>query len=168
MLNRHLIRPVLLGLALASIISNVGAASSRLDGSAESPREEHCHDFAYPDLTCFSTEAERDADFTLAGSGEDLLTARGDGLVIVSSGYVIAYEYASYGGSSVVLSQDHGNLGSIGWADRISSYKVYTNLTGYFHEHTWFGGRVQSYCCYSHVSYVGNLLNNTFSSFDLP
>lgn len=168
MLNRHLVRPVLLALTLTLLSSSVGAASSPLDGSTDSPRAEHCHDFAYPDVTCFSTEAERDADFILAGSGEDLSTVRGDSLITASSGYVIAYEHASYGGSSVVLSQHHSNLGSIGWADRISSYKVYTNLTGYFYEHTWFTGRAQSYCCNSHVSYVGNLLNDKFSSFELP
>jgi hypothetical protein len=158
MLNRHLIRPVALGLMLAlSVAPGVLAAASR-EGRNDASAA-HCHDYAYPEMTCFATEAERDAAM-LPDRFADFTTA--------STGYVVAYANNSYGGSSVVLSQDHGNLGFIGWADKISSYKVYTNLTGYFHEHTWYTGRVQSYCCNTYVSYVGDTLNNTFSSFDLP
>jgi hypothetical protein len=165
MLTRHILRAVVhAALALAvSATSAMGASGFE----QESPRTEvrrtpdtHCHDLGPMALTCFPTEAERDAALG-AFAGDDIVLAS-------SSGYVVAYSSPSFGGSSVVLSQDYGHLGHIGWDDRISSYKAYTPLTGYFFEHTWYGGRAQAYCCNAQVTYVGDALNNRFSSFDLP
>jgi hypothetical protein len=121
----------------------------------------HCHDLAYSQLRCFTTVEGRDDDVAIADSD-------GDGIMATSSGYVIAWSSPSYTGSSVVLSQSYANLGTIGWNDRISSYKVYTSLTGAFYEHTNYQGLTQQYCCLAQVSYVGSLYNNKFSSFYLP
>ncbi len=123
----------------------------------------HCHDLALPDILCFVSEEARDAAVDLLNNGE-LSSAT----TTSSSGYVIAYVHASYAGTSVVLSQDYSNLGSIGWNDIISSYKVYTSPNGQFYEHTWYGGRYQTFCCFTNVPYVGDPLNDTFSSFNLP
>jgi hypothetical protein len=89
-------------------------------------------------------------------------------LSVESSGYVIAWENSSFGGSSVVLSQNYASLVGIGWNDRISSYKVYTSLTGGFYQHINYGGRLQVFCCYQQIGYVGDLYNDTFSSITIP
>ena len=159
MLSRHVHRMTTAAVLCMVLLVPIHVAAGAQSASAAAERgQEHCHDLAYPELTCYSTAAERDAAFTTGG----------DGAAALSSGYVIAYLHASYAGSSVILSQDYGNLGFIGWSDKISSYRVYTSPTGYFHEHTWYGGRAQAYCCFSSVAYVGDALNDTFSSFNLP
>jgi len=164
MLTRHILRAAVhaaLALALSGP-SAIGASASEQEeirSEARRTTDTHCHDLGPTALSCFATEAERDAS---------LVTLQGEMMLASSSGYVIAYSNPSFGGSSVVLSQDYGHLGHIGWDDRISSYKAYTPLTGYFFEHTWYGGRAQAYCCNAQVTYVGDALNNRFSSFDLP
>ncbi len=119
----------------------------------------HCLSIEPRQLDCYATAHDRDVAIerrmTLASSA-------------LASGYVVAYENISYGGASVVLSGDQPNLGSIGWNNRISSYKVFTSATGYFHQGLNYAGLAQSYCCFSTISYVGNSFNDTFSSFSLP
>ncbi|HVM29933.1 MAG TPA: hypothetical protein VM305_04090 [Candidatus Limnocylindrales bacterium] len=149
-----------LAICASGTVAAPGASLERDRLANRSDTDQHCHDLGESTLTCFSNEVERDADVAALLADEVMVAS--------SSGYVVAYSNASYGGSSVVLTQDYGHLGHIGWEDKISSYKVYTPLTGYFFEHTWYGGRAQSFCCYTHVSYVGDALNNRFSSFDLP
>ena len=131
----------------------------RFIGTA-TPAAAHCDDLIPGVLECFSRMSERDtvAELRMA------LSPTG----VSSSGYVVAYQDASFLGASVVLSQDYSNLGSIGWNDRISSYKVYTPLTGYFYGDAGYTGGMTSFCCNSQVSYVGDARNDSFSSFDLP
>lgn len=119
----------------------------------------HCHDGVRETLECFTSTQERDASWRLASLAKTPMS---------SGGYVIAWVGASYTGSSVVLSQDYSNLGSIGWNDRISAYKVYTSLTGAFYEHSNYWGLTQFFCCFSQVSYVGDAYNDKFSSINLP
>lgn len=123
-------------------------------------RQEHCHDAIPRLLRCFTTRAARDASWRENRSLRPLSTYAG--------GYVIAWVNASYAGSSVILSQDYTNLVTIGWNDRISSYKVYTNLTGGFYEHSNYSGLTQLFCCFSQVSYVGDAYNDKFTSINLP
>lgn len=118
----------------------------------------HCEDLTPGVLECFATSRARDL----------AVSARGKSSSAASSGYVVAYVNASFGGASIVMSQDYANLGTIGWNDRISSYKVYTSLTGYFYQNSNYSGLAQSYCCFSQVSYVGNAYNDTFSSLSIP
>jgi hypothetical protein len=127
----------------------------------------HCHDLGRTGLTCFHSAAARDRD---AGR---ILSDRGragtlspDG--VTSTGYVVAYAAISYAGASVILSQDYANLGTIGWNDVISSYKVFVSPTGAFYENINYAGRFQRFCCFSNVPYVGDAYNDIFSSFDLP
>jgi hypothetical protein len=120
----------------------------------------HCADIGTSSLTCFTSAATRDQYVS------DHLAA--SPLSLSSAGYVVAYADASFLGASVVLSQDYVNLTSIGWNDRISSYKVYTSPEGEFYEDASFSGSTQMFCCYSTVSYVGNAYNDTFSSLALP
>lgn len=135
----------------------------RLDGrSATVPAaaKNHCHDAVKGTLECFSSASARDAAWQAIRLSQPLSPA--------SNGYVIAWVGATYTGASVVLTQDYANLTTIGWNDRISAYKVYTNLTGAFYEHSNYWGLTQFFCCFSQVSYVGNAYNDRFSSIDLP
>jgi Peptidase inhibitor family I36 len=127
----------------------------------------HCHDLTYPIITCFTSANARDADVArLKASSAGVVAARPASAT--SSGYVIAYQFATYAGASVVLTQNYPNLATIGWNDTISSYKVFTSYTGAFYTNTTYTGLYQSYCCYSLVPYVGDAYDNSFSSFSLP
>jgi hypothetical protein len=139
------------------------ASGAWLDGEPVSVRQagqHHC--IAGVRLECYSSHTARDralhAARENAASGASALT----------SGYVIAYVDASFGGASIVLTQDYSDLSTIGWNDKISSYKVFTSLTGSFWTAANYSGVRQTYCCFTNVSYVGNSVNDTFSSFDLP
>jgi hypothetical protein len=150
----------ILGLTFLALPGYAHAETMRvtLDGEPSSLTRAtafHCHDLIRFELQCFTSSAERDR------AVENL---RG----VDSTGYVIAYAAISYGGSSVVLSENYANLGTIGWNNIISSYKVFTNLTGAFYQNTTYGGGTQPYCCFTNVSYVGDFFNDTFSSFMLP
>lgn len=156
----HIAGSLTLSLLLLAIPGTTSATSPNvtLDGQPSTLRRAtafHCHDLIDVELQCFTSSADRD-------SAVEKQTA------VDSTGYVIAYAAISYGGSSVVLSQSYANLGSIGWNDVISSYRVFTNLTGGFYRNTSYGGGIQYFCCFTNVSYVGDSFNDTFSSFLLP
>jgi hypothetical protein len=141
-----------------------------LDGvlsDLETASQHHCHDIGVALLTCFRSASARDHDAGTTLTTVALNIDDDQAVASSSSGYVVAWELMTYAGSSVVLSQNYSNLGTIGWNDRISSYKVYTTGSGTFYEHTFYAGRTQQFCCYAQVSSVGTL-NNTFSAFYLP
>jgi Beta/Gamma crystallin. len=140
-----------------------------LDGervSVAAAAAHHCHDLDAGVLECFTSEANRDS--AVAAIVADHAITSASELGPASTGYVIAWEAASFAGASTVLSQDYPNLTSIGWNDRISSYKVYTTYTGAFYDQSYYQGLTQFYCCFAQVSYVGNQYNDIFSSFNLP
>ena len=148
--------------AAARPTSAATAGKVLLDGSVatiSAATEYHCHDLKLR-LECFTSAQARNRTVRATIATTTVSAA--------SSGYVIAWADASYLGASVVLSQDYANLGSIGWNDRISSYKVYTSLTGAFYQHSSYWGTTKYFCCFSNVAYVGNAYNDLFSSFDLP
>ncbi len=125
----------------------------------------HCHDLNPDVLECFTSEVDRDSALASALAGQ---RANSRELAAASSGYVIVWADPSFAGASTVLSQDYANLTSIGWNDRISSYRVYTTYTGAFYDQAYYSGLTQFYCCFAQVGYVGNAYNNIFSSFNLP
>jgi hypothetical protein len=137
-----------------------------LDGTSTSLTQStkyHCHDLIAGQLTCYRSASRRDADVTRL-----LEHRRANALGATATGYVIAYAGISYTVSSVVLTQNYANLATIGWDNVISSYKVFTNLTGAFYSNTYYAGLTQYYCCFRDVPYVGDGYNDTFSSFRLP
>jgi len=79
-------------------------------------------------------------------------------------GYVRVYNDAGFDGASMVLSASYENLSTIGWNDRISSYKSVNAGSGVFSEHASGAGNDTSFCCNVNVSYVGAAKNDTFSS----
>lgn len=171
----NLLRTLALGLTAVILAASPSAAAEPdrlrafLDGQPATvsyAAAYYCHDLRSGVLECYKDAADRDnAVAKMLGSEvSEVLGTLGS----ASTGYVIVWADPSYAGSSAVLSQDYANLGSIGWNDRISSYKVYTTYTGAFYDQANYQGLTQYYCCFSQVSYVGAPYNNIFSSFNLP
>lgn len=157
---------VMLGLLLGTTPSALAGAvddgprSADLDGkpiALTSVALYHCHDLAYPVIHCFRTAAERD------GLLEDVASRAGAAAAAAAVVYVTVYEHATYFGASLAVSQDYDILATLGWNDRISSYKVRNSESGVFHV-DWFGGGAgDSFCCNQWVSSLGSF-NDAFSS----
>lgn len=171
--SRAFVAALILLIIAVPAVSAHGSSKFRLDAVLDNTPSDlataaahHCHDLTARVLTCFTDAAERDwAVSELAGfTGNSQFSMES----ALSSGYVIAWNDSGYSGASVVLSQDYSNLGSIGWNDRISSYKVYVSGSGAFYEHSQMHGATQTFCCFINVSYVGDAYNDIFSSFELP
>lgn len=120
----------------------------------------HCHDLEAPVIRCFGTEKERDAD-VLGESG----IASTEGLLSVTSvTYVLWYEHSAYGGSSFSASGPVPNLGTIGWSNRISSFKSTNGGRPMWWDGTSYTGSDWQWPTSAWVSYVGDGANDRFSS----
>lgn len=170
----YLLRPLTLALTALILAASSAAAAEPgqlsvvLDGKPATVSQAaayHCHDLRFGLLECYKDAADRDnAVAAILGNAAEVLSP----VAATSTGYVIVWADPTYAGASAVLSQDYANLGTIGWNDRISSYKVYTTYTGAFYDQANYQGLTQYYCCFSQVSYVGAQYNDIFSSFNLP
>lgn len=152
--------------AAESAPASTAGFSATLDGEIAdlaTATKYHCHDLTPGILTCFRSADARDFDAEAATS------TQGSAVELAGSGnYVIAWDYLGFAGSSVFLSQDYPYLSSLGWNDKISSYKAYMTRTGYFFQHAQYAGGVQAFCCNAEVTNVGATFNNAFSSLNLP
>ena len=110
----------------------------------------YCDDFSYPVIQCFtnSTELEiRDAT-VLSTSSID---------------YVTIYDFTTFAGSFMQVSQDYSVLATIGWNDRISSFKARNSQDGHFYTDWFYSGTGYYFCCNQQVTSLG-AYDNTFSS----
>ncbi|MCU0483555.1 MAG: beta/gamma crystallin family protein [Chloroflexi bacterium] len=87
---------------------------------------------------------------------------------VLAAAYVQVFVNRDYGGASAYLSANYPNLGTIGWNDRISSYKVLISGSGEFREHANYVGAIDEFCCTQWVTYVGDYYNDKFSSVRTP
>lgn len=142
-----------------------GGLSATLNGtpiSLERAATLSCHDFDYPVLRCFTTASAMEVD-AARRAGE--LRARAAGAdSLTSVGYVTAFEHALYAGAAVGLSTNQPWLGSLGWNDRISSFKSF-GATGNFQENSPGGGFVFSFAATTTVPSLNGTYNDKFSSF---
>jgi hypothetical protein len=123
-----------------------------LDGTAISLRDVgrlHCHDLDYPRIHCFAT-AERAA--------QSIQVAATDAV-----GYVVIYDGSGFHGSSLYVSQDYTVLATIGWNDRISSFRAINGESGRLYTDWFYGGSSWSFCCNQQVSSLGSF-DDAFSS----
>lgn len=120
-----------------------------------------CHDFDYPVLRCFSTPAAMSLD--VAGRAEGRSVSK-QGFEVSDSGYVIVYEHSLYAGNYMILSADQAWLSSIGWNDKISSFKSF-GATGNFRENSPASGLIYFFGSSAQIAYVGDSYNDKFSSF---
>lgn len=149
----------LIAIVALSAPASVQAASGEsvmtadLDGKPIALRDVgrfHCQDLDYPRIHCFRGEAARDA------SASTLLAA-------ASSTYVIVWENAGYQGASLIISQDYPALVTLGWNDRISSFKGQNMGSGKFWTDWFYGGSAYQFCCNQQIPLLGSY-NDTFSS----
>lgn len=119
------------------------------------------------------TMSTPDAAVGIRRGSETTSRSAAAGVVALASTVIgIFYENASYGGASYVASvsqngcygYSHGytNLGSIGWDNRISSFRSYSNCRTAIFANTNYGG--SSYGYYTNSSYVGSAMNDQASS----
>lgn len=110
----------------------------------------YCDDFSYPAIHCFSTP--------------DALEARTSQLLSVTAvDYVTVYEFSSFAGSYMHMSQDYTVLLTLGWSDRISSLKGRNSEQSHFFADWFYGGYAYPVCCNAQIGTLGTL-DNTFSS----
>ena len=133
--------------------------------------DQHCHDFARPVIRCFSTEAERDRDESIyiSASVEDplglsLSASAALPLGATSVTYVIVYENSSYGGSSYSTPNSTADLAPIGWSNRISSLKSTNGGHPKFWPDANYTGTPSQWPVSAWVPYVGDGVNDTFTS----
>lgn len=108
-----------------------------------------CHDFAHPLIHCYTTSAALES---AVGS-----------FATTSVSYVVVYEYPTYQGAYMYMADDYTVLATIGWNDRISSYRVLNSMSGKFWTDWFYGGTGYYFCCNSTASSLGSF-DNTFSS----
>jgi len=109
-----------------------------------------CDDFSYPQIRCYSTRV-------LSDSRALLVT------VLTSIDYATVYDLTSFTGASMNVSQDYATLSTIGWNDRISSFKGRNTETGTFFQDWFYSGSWYAFCCNTQVPNLG-AYSNTFSS----
>jgi hypothetical protein len=109
-----------------------------------------CDDFSYPTIHCSSSPLVIELRATSL-------------LLLTGADYVTVYEKSSFQGTYMNVSQDYGSLLTIGWNDRISSFKARNSETGRFWTDWFNGGTVWNFCCNTWVSSLGSY-DNTFSS----
>jgi hypothetical protein len=110
----------------------------------------YCDDFSYPVIQCSSVPLVADSRALSAS-------------LLAGVDYVTIYDQASFQGTWMHVSQDYAALVTVGWNDRVSSFKGRNSETGRFWT-DWFNtGSPWSFCCNANVSTLGSY-NNTFSS----
>jgi hypothetical protein len=151
--------------ALASLLPAVAVADdgsqphesadlqAYLDGKPIPPADVSkyfCDDFSYPVIHCSVSPLVTAARATVVS-------------LLTSVDYVTVYEQAGFGGPYMNISQDYGWLATIGWNDRISSFRARNGETGTFFVDWFSGGSQWSFCCNTQQSSLGGY-DNSFSS----
>ena len=158
---------VLVGVLLISVVlggsTNAGRLSARL-GETEinlaQAGDLSCHDFDYPVLRCFESPEALERDVV------GRVQANAVPAAVAATGYVIVWEHASYDGARMTLSADQPWLNSIGWNDRISSFKSF-GASGRFLENSPGSGLVYFFTSGVQVPWLSNTYNDKFSAFDI-
>lgn len=118
----------------------------------------YCHDFDYPHIHCFRTAAAlAEAELSMPSS-MTAAAAFGPG------DYVTIFDGSSYSGSAMDLSQSYDAMFSIGWNDRVSSYKARNSVSGTFYKDWFASGGLSNFCCNVNVPSLPSDLDNAFSS----
>lgn len=157
---------MLLALALAAPALAADKVRATLDGkpiSLADASELSCSDVSYPVLTCYRTEAELEAAMDASSSSLQLTLNAGVAAGVTSTGYVIVFEHGQYAGAALAITHDYSCLCTIGWNDKISSFKSY-GASGRFWENAPNGGFIYYFGPSTSVAYVGDVYNDRFSA----
>jgi hypothetical protein len=169
MRRSHRIVGLIISLALfvpgpASAAGGRRPLTATLDGRAislASVGSLHCHDLDHPIIRCFRSQARLDRAIRRS-VGSRLRRPGAAGITAVA--YVRVYEHSHYEGASIHLSISYANLATIGWNDRISSYKSVNGGAGTFWHDAYQDGTDDDFCCNTNVANVGSTHNDRFSS----
>jgi len=112
----------------------------------------YCDDFSYPVIQCSSVPVLPETR---------ALTMS----LLAGVDYTTIYDQASFQGPYMNVSQDYAALVTIGWNDRIGSFRGRNGETGRFWTDWFNSGSSWSFCCNSNVPSLGSY-NNTFSSIE--
>jgi hypothetical protein len=115
----------------------------------------YCHDFEFPKIHCFhSAESLKAAEAKLAKVTP----------YFGANDYVTIFDGPNYSGAFMDVSQNYDVLFSIGWNDRISSFKARNSASGVFWTDWFASGTGLTFCCNSNVSSLPSNIDNAFSS----
>lgn len=118
-----------------------------LDGvaiSVDQVPEHFCYDRDFPVIHCFATPGGLEAAF------EDLDRAN-VAEAVTATDCVIVYSSTYYAGSYLYISQDYDTLVTVGWNDRIRSYRGLNSELGRFWTDWFRNGTALDFCCNSNV-----------------
>lgn len=118
----------------------------------------YCHDFDYPVIHCYHSSAELEAAKAQRGSTDGFSAS------FTAADYVTIYDGTIWTGPYMDVSQNYDALFSIGWNDRISSYKARNSASGKFWTDWFAQGTGRTFCCNTQVSSLPAGLDNAFSS----
>jgi hypothetical protein len=130
--------------------------------SLQEARELSCHDFDFPVLRCFATAGLLETEVARRVQ----VRAAAGPAPLAGDGYVTVYENVLYSGSALTLSADQAWLSSVGWNDRISSFKSF-GATGNFREDSPTGGFIYGYGATTQISSLTGTYNDKFSAFNI-
>ena len=94
----------------------------------------YCDDFSYPVITCSRSPVNVEQRASAAS-----LAAAID--------YTTIYDYASFAGAYMHVTQDYNALSMIGWNDRIGSFRGKNGETGTMYRDWFYGGLTWNFCC---------------------
>jgi Peptidase inhibitor family I36 len=163
-MQRPWVRALAGGLLISAVLggsTNAGGLTARLGDEVirlDQAGALSCHDFDFPVLRCFTSPEALERDVLERVSTNTAPAA------VVDTGYVTVWEHASYDGARMTLSSDQPWLSSIGWNDRISSFKSF-GASGRFLENSPGSGLVYFFNSGAQVSYLSNTYNDKFSAF---
>lgn len=121
---------------------NVVPVSADLDGASiaiEMIPDFFCHDRDYPRIHCFSSARLLELALAVEASGPMAATAATD--------YVQISDGISNSGAYMYLSQNYDTLFTIGWNDRIRSYRALNSARGVFWTDWFATGADLTFCC---------------------
>jgi hypothetical protein len=119
--------------------------------------DHYCHDLDFPAIHCFANSKSLELHMGSVNNKAGATAATSTGV------YVTVYEYATYQGSYMHMSQNYTCLSCIGWNDRISSFAAKNSQSGNFYTDWFYGGTVYGFCCNHELPSLGGY-DNTFSS----
>lgn len=177
-LSRRVRRASMLALGFFLALGSTGPVSARaarqeqlsadLDGkpiALEQVGNWYCHDFDYPIIHCFTDPASlQESSLAAQAARKKRALEKGD-FATAAAGvtYVTIYEFTTYQGAFMQMSENYSLLSLIGWNDRISSFKVRNGLSGAFWTDWFYSGTKYNFCCNQELGSLGSF-DDTFSS----
>ncbi len=113
----------------------------------------YCHDLDYPRIHCFRSPAA--LKHALATRQSTDLAAS----PAASATYLHVYVDANFSGGYTVISQAYDDLRTIGWNDRISSFRAVNGIAGHFATDIYNSGAYYYFGPNQQTTYVGDAWN---------